>query len=192
MFLLTGTLCFSLAGCVQDNLMKKEESKKESMVIKYSDFSDETKDILEALNGNNIIFYDFYVDNTVKSYIVNLWSYKDNEWKEVGKIGDTVDKSHYRIGINIKNQDCDIITMEENGHTKASYKIEELQFKNSRGSIIQQIESPTDIKMNQEMTLWYKVGTDKDAMEATGDFRKIKCTDGFAVTITFYDKVIKL
>ncbi len=53
------------------------------MYIKPSELSDETMEVLDLFD-DEIQFFDISFDETVKSYAISVWGYRDGEWAEDG------------------------------------------------------------------------------------------------------------
>ena len=49
------------------------------MYIKPSELSDETMEVLDLFD-DEIQFFDISFDETVKSYAISVWVYRDGEW----------------------------------------------------------------------------------------------------------------
>lgn len=52
------------------------------------------------------------------------------------------------------------------------------------------LTNPTNIEIDKEITLWANLGTSKNALSSSENFREVDCDAGVAVTITFSDKNI--
>lgn len=185
-----GLLSLSLSACTKNNSSNNEtplENSKNKLIIKPSELSKETMDILKAVNGYDILFCDLELDDTVQSFEIKTWVYRNHEWQESGAIGDSTSEYKLkRIGIHIFDDNCDLIVWDDSGFIRSSYEVEELAFNEDVISLINHIQDAEEITLNEEITLWYKVGSNTGQIEATSDFRNVECSDGFAVTITFF------
>lgn len=186
-----GLLCIFIGGCVNENQNNEGNIIEEGLSIQPSLLSEETINILKVINEENIVFYDLNLNDTIKSFVMNTWVYKNDEWQEMGLVQDNVDSSFNRIGINVLGTSVDLILMKENGYSKSSFQVEKLAFENSHLSQINHISNSEKLEVNQEITLWYKVGTDKDYIGVSNDFREANCTEGFAITLTLSDQIIQ-
>lgn len=194
--ILTICVLFPLTACTskekpkEDHPQQEVESPKKTMVIKPSELSQETKDILKVLEKDCLAFYDLDVDKTAKSYTINVWVNNGDKWEEKGMVRDNIYKDHYRIGLSIDDEDCDIIFLED-GYKKVSYTYKELEFDKNMGVMTHQAADSIDIELNKEITLWLKVGSNATQMSTPGNFRETQCDQGFAITITISDQVIE-
>lgn len=195
--MLTFVLCLTLSACVTKEQPNNKKPKpdpevEKTMVIKPSELSDETKEILKSLNGDNTVFYDFNINDTVKFYVITTWVCKDGKWKELTKsTDDRMNDNQYRIGININEKKCDIILMGKSQQFKTSSQYDELEMKGQM-SVTEKLNSPKEIQLNQEISLWYKAANEIGEMSVSEDFKSIECDEGFAITISFHDAVVEL
>ena len=182
--LLVGLLIFALCACSQN--------KPSAMCIKPSAFSEETQEVL-SLFDDEIQFFDISFDETAKSYTISVWLYHDGEWSEGGATSGNVDHLTGKIAVRLTETDCDLYTIDENGHVKCSFPVTDTPFDESTGIGGTRIDRETPIALNQEIPLWVRVGTTANSMrvmDITDDFRNAACNAGFAVTITVSDKEV--
>lgn len=161
-----------------------------TMTIKPTEFSKETQEVLEVLD-KNIIFLDCILDETVKSKSINLWFYKDGEWVEGGRTYGNTKYLKSKIALILTEKNFGICDINENGHSKSTFR-PETDFSKANVVVSSQLSSPTQITLNKEITLWSKLGTEKDSLSTRGnnDFRKTDCDAGIAITVTYSDKVV--
>lgn len=74
--LLAVAMLLSLCAC--------SRNKRSVMTIKPSEFSKETQEVLDLFD-DEIRFFDISLDETVKSYTISVWVYRDGTWNEDGK-----------------------------------------------------------------------------------------------------------
>lgn len=176
-------LC-TLTGCVD-----KQDTPKD-MFVAPSEFSEETEKVLSIMD-EEIMFFDYDLDETVKSMSIDIWEYEDGEWADIGgTYGNIEPNSKGQIALRITDSSYDIFNLKENGHSKSSYP-EVTDFKKPIATGGTRLSSPTAIKLNHEIPVWVKIGTDKDTMainDISEDFREYYCTAGVAFTVTFSDK----
>lgn len=160
------------------------------MVIKESEFSKETQEVLKII-GDEIVFFDYTINETIKSISIDIWTYENDGWVNSGKTYGNIESDNGRIAIRINDNFYEIFSINENGHTKASYK-RVVDFSESKAITNSRLSNPTEIKIGKEIPLWVRLGTDKTSMKAgiIDDFRKADCNAGVAVTITFSDENI--
>ena len=179
------TLCLSITAC--SNQVQTQE---ETMVIKPSDFSEETMQVIDIL-GDDVLFFDFLVDDSVKSYSIEAFVYKDNTWQDYGITASNIDDTNNRIAIKSDAEGYDIHTMDDSGiigyNSDAVY--DAFDSTTQQGSY--KITSATDIIMDEEIVLWSKIGNNGNGLAITSDFRNADCTAGMAFTVTFSDEVLQ-
>ena len=155
------------------------------MFIAPASFSEETQDILSLLD-QELAFFDYQVDDTVKSMSVDFWAYTENGWESMGRIYGNVDSPQGRIGIQMNDSVLALYQIQENGHTKSSYP-NPPGFGNSSLVSATRLSNETPVVLNQEIPLWVQVGTNESyiAVSLSENFREIDCNAGLAVTVTF-------
>lgn len=162
------------------------------MVIRPSEFSEETQKVLKIFD-DEIIFFDYNVDETAKFFSIDLWFYKNGEWVADGNLLDSINYLNNRIAIQLKDSEVDVFSIDEAGGFAKYGFYETGDFSNSTSVASNRISKPTPIVLNEEIPLWVKLGTDKNSMEtgSASDFRNFDGNAGIAVTITFSDKKMK-
>lgn len=165
------------------------------MTIRPCKFSKETQKVLNIID-DEIVFFDYDLDETVKFFSINLWFYKNGEWVADGKISNSINSLKNRIAIQLKESEVDVFSIDEmGGFTKYGLLEPGMDFSNSTFVASNRISEPTQIVLNEEIPLWVKVGTDKDSIQtgafSSSDFRNFDCNAGIAVTVTFYDEKIE-
>lgn len=97
--LLAVAMLLSLCAC--------SRNKRSAMTIRPSEFSKETQEVL-GLFDSEIQFFDISLDETVKSYTISVWVYRDGMWNEDGKTYGKSDLLGNRIAIWLTETSCDI------------------------------------------------------------------------------------
>lgn len=180
--LLVLALLLALTACAAS----APSGQQETMYLRQSEFSEETTRVL-ALLDEEFIFFDFIVDDTVKSAAVECWVYEDGAWVSQGAISAKITAPENQIALQMKDDSYSIFIMDESGHSKYSASEMDFSFENTTQQLSGIADSPTPIVVGEEIPLWVKIGNDKDVIASTMDFRTADCSAGVAVTVTFYD-----
>ena len=69
-------LVMGLAACGQ-------REAKQSMVIRPSEFSEETRKVLTIVE-DELVFFDYEVDETIRSKTIDIWQYQEGQWVSAG------------------------------------------------------------------------------------------------------------
>jgi len=188
--LLGAIFAISTCSCSSQNPNNTDiQSPNSQMYIKPSVFSEETQQILELLD-EEITFFDIVLNDNVKSYAISLWIFNDGKWSEQGKIlGDNSADAH-RIAAKITGDTCVLYSIDENGHSKCTYRDLNISFEESLGIISSKIHSETFIELDTEIPVWVKIGNDENHLESLDldNFKNAKCNAGFAITFTAYSE----
>lgn len=179
--LLVAALLFSLCACSQNQ--------QSVMSIKPVAFSAETMEVLDLFD-DEIQFFDISLDDTVKSYSISLWVYRDGQWNEDGRIQGDKDSSAQRIAIRLTENSFELYNVYEDGHEKCSYPVLDNLFEESIGIGGTRIDQETPIVLNEEIPVWVKIGTSTDRLDVSKNFREIECNAGIAVTFTASDEML--
>ena len=172
----------SLAACQKEQVEPKE------MTIKPTEFSEETTAVLNVI-GRGVGFFDYYVDETIKSQSIEIWVFENEEWVSSGKMYGDINEFERQVAIKMDDKYQEIFNHTAEGISTLRYNID-MDFSESLGMIDFMLGAPMDITPNEEITLYYKLGYDKTEIETTDDFRNSGCKRGIAVTVTFSDKII--
>lgn len=178
------TLLFALTAC-----STSKQGAQSTMIIKPSEFSEETKQVLDLFD-KEIMFFDFVVDETVKASTINVWVYENGEWVDKGATSGNIDKTENQIAIQITESGYNIFTIDESGHIKYSAPKMNISFKNTTQQLSSKITNPTGIIVGEEIPLWVKIGNNENEISIPTDFRSSNCTAGIAVTVTFSNQKI--
>lgn len=179
------TLLFVLTAC-----STPKQSTQDAMIIKPSEFSEETKRVLDLFD-EDIMFFDFAVDETVKSSTVDVWVYENGVWVNKGATSGNVDKTDNQIAIQITESGYNIFTLDESGHIKYSAPEMDIDFENTTQQLSNKVTNPTDIIVGEEIPLWVKIGNTQNGISIPTDFRSSNCTAGIAFTVTFSNKELQ-
>ena len=178
-------LVLSLSACA------KTEQK--GMYIKPSEFTEETREVLDLFD-DEVQFFDIVLDETVKSETITVWVYRDGVWEENGKTSGLVDTLERRIAIRLTENSYELYSMDESGHVKYTYPELNVSFDNSVAIIGSRVEGETQLVLNEETTIWMKIGSESSSMEnynVTEDFRTIDCNAGVVITLTVSDELME-
>ncbi|OOB79320.1 MAG: hypothetical protein ATN34_02690 [Epulopiscium sp. Nele67-Bin002] len=172
---------FTLAACGTEETI---------MYIKPSEFSGETTKVL-GLFDDELYFFDFVVDETVKSKEIVFWVYENNKWIEAGKVYGNVGSLEQQLILSFRGMGCEIHLVDETGSSAFSYPQFNTDFDSALSVGWTSLSYETEIELNQEIPIYIKTGTDKmDSHSMADDFRTQYCTTGLAVTVTFSDKIV--
>lgn len=178
-------LVLSLSACA------KTEQK--GMYIKPSEFTEETREVLDLFD-DEVQFFDIVLDETVKSETITVWVYRDGVWEENGKTSGLVDTLERRIAIRLTENSYELYSMDESGHVKYTYPELNSSFDESVAIIGSRVEGETQLVLNEETTIWMKIGSESSSMEnynVTEDFRTIDCNAGVVITLTVSDELME-
>ena len=174
-FLIIVLLAMLLTAC---SSKQKEAAQNETMIIKPSEFSEETKEVLKILD-DEISFFDYSVDETIKSMRIDIWAYEDGKWIGAGSTFGNLKESDGRFAVRINEASYDIFEIDESGYVKSSFE-SIIDFNKSK--------TKTSSSLSQEISLWVKLGFDTAKAVSTGtagDFRESDCDSGLVVTVIF-------
>ncbi len=170
-------VCLSMAACSQTG---------ESMVIKPSTFSEETESVLEIF-GDEVMFYDFEVDDTIKTVTIAIWLCNDGEWVENGALITDTDVQN-QIAIQRGDSTYDIYTMGDEGFVESASIDVNQDFEDTIHQASWKMDEPVNILAGQEITLWTEIGNNSEGISITENFRESDCTEGIAISVVFSDK----
>ncbi len=177
-------IVFSITAC--------SENQNKDMSIKASELSEDAKKVVALFDGD-LSFFDIKVDETVNSYSIEVWAYRDGEWHNDGIASGGIEFLTNQIAVNLTETFCETFYIDENGHSALSFTLE-TDFSNSVATSIGKIDEEIPIELNKEVLIWLKIGTESGnvgVMDITEDFRSIECDAGVAVTITVSDEVVE-
>lgn len=177
-------LVFTLAAC-----SAPIQQGEKSMIIKPREFSEETLSVLEFV-GEDVFFFDFTVDDTVKSYTVDAWIFDGATWITYGSTSGNIDAQNNSIAIKVTDTGYDIKTSDNSGFIGYSSDAPYSEFDNTTQIGSYKLTNPTTILADTEITLWSKIGNKENGMSTTKDFRNADCTAGMAFTVTFSNIVL--
>ena len=161
----------------------------ENMYIQPTEFSQETQKILQIFE-NEMYFFDVKVDDTVKSYQVQIWTVKDGMWINGTEAYGYIENIGDLYAIKLTDTNLELYSIDEDGFSKSSYEGLETNFDNCTTVTWWQLDDKREIVVDEEIVLWTMVGTDKTFFEFSdleNNFKEIDCTNGIAITITFRD-----
>lgn len=185
---LLAIMSVSLIACNNSSDKNHIKVSDDTMIIQQSKFSEETQEILQIID-NEIAFFDYETNETIKSMSIEVWTYKDGQWINSGGTHDDINAGKKRIAIRLNQYSGDIFEITEKGYTKYTYD-NVVDFSQCTMQTNFRLTNPTNIEINKEITLWANLGTSKNALSSSENFREVDCDAGVAVTITFSDKNI--
>lgn len=158
--------------------------------IKPTEFSEETIKVLDLMD-DEIMFFDYTVDETIKSTTIDAWVYKDGEWESVSRSYRNVSKADNQVAFRYIEPKFELYVIDETGHVKSTSPEMPVGFADTKHQISTRLQQPTKIALNTEIPLWVKIGNNDDRISIDDNFRDSNCTAGIAVTITFSDKTLE-
>lgn len=178
-------LMFTLSGC--------ENKENKGMYIKPSEFSEETRKVLNLFD-DEVQFFDIVLDETVKSEKITVWVYKNGVWEESGNTSGPVELLDRQIAIRLTENSYDLYSIDESGHIKYSCPELEASFDEAMGIIGSRVEGETKLILNEETPILMKIGSKSSSMEnynVTEDFRSFECDAGIVITLTVSDEIVE-
>lgn len=177
---------------------KSSSLTKNHMTIEPAKLSQETQDILDMIYDDTL-FLNYKVDKTAKSYSINLWQFdqENDEWKDSGSFHGAIDQLENKIAIRLTDNKLDFFKMSENGNSNSSLNLAKSYFSSAGIRYENKLSKPTWIKLNEEIVLFKKLGTDKgdlstdDIIHSMRGITDSECSVGIAVTIMISDKVFE-
>ena len=162
-----------------------------NMIIRESEFSEETKEVLSLIN-DEMVFFDYKVDKSIKSMSTDIWTCDNEEWTNGGAVLGNVESSNRRLAIRINDLSYDIFSINKDGHTKSSHPII-VDFNDSNVVSNSRLDNPREIEANKEIPLWTRLGSNRNSnfFASLSDFRESECDTGLAITVTFYAKEVE-
>ena len=167
------------------------------MTIKKAYFSKETRKLL-SLFQDEIQFFDYKIDDSIKVVSIDLWEYNQNDWENIGNIfsdiNDLKENKLFRIGLKIDNNIFNVYNILDENISKYTYKYN-VDFEDMITTSYGFLPDTQEIKANKEIVLYYKIGIKENYLDLEDNiidnFRNIKCDKGVVITITFLDKEIE-
>ncbi len=167
-----------------------EEVVEETMVVKPSEFSEETKQVMSIFN-EEILFFDYKVDESIKSYAIKNFIYVDGAWQDYGSTSANIEDGENRMALKFDETGYAIYNVATNGYNGFKAASPYTAFEETTNQLAYEISAPIDVVPGEEIVLWAKIGSNEDGIGMSSDFREADCTAGMAFTITFYDEFLK-
>lgn len=155
------------------------------MTIRPAEFSEETQQVLDILN-TNLTFFDYTVDESIRSMNLEMWNLSDAGWTSTGRTLGNIDSTEGRIGISLTGATYDLYIIDEGDTHKVSY--DALSGFEAQPSILgSRLSESSPIVSDQEVELWMRLGAGctNNSFASLADFRSADCQTGLAVTVTF-------
>ena len=184
--ILTITCLITLFGCNNQNTQIKQPA----MIIKPSEFSQETQDVLKLFD-DEIQFFDIQLNETAKSFTISVWEYKDGEWKDVGTSSGQAEFLGNKIAIKLTETSYELYHIDENGHSSIKSPALDTSFENTKSTIKWKVDQEEILELNKEKIIYAKIGTNKNEFSTAGistNFREVECDAGIVITLTIFDK----
>ena len=153
------------------------------MTIYPTEFSEETKKVLEILD-DEVMFFTYVTDETVKSISLQIWFYENGEWVSTGSVKGNKEMTERDIVLRVKDTEIDLIQVSETGQSKYTFPVLP-EFASSLMAVEERLQNTESIVLEEEIVLYYKVATEENAIRSEADFRDLPCDEGMALTITF-------
>lgn len=154
--------------------------------IEPAELSEETRGILKAI-GDETVFFDYTVDDTIRSVYIDVLLYQDGKWISGGASAGSVNEmTGNRVGIRIQDGECSLLEIGENGYSRSTKELEE-RFPDGMMVGSSWLSEKTKIEPGIPVTLYVKLGTRGNTlrMGLLSDFREADCDAGMAIQITF-------
>ena len=175
-----GLLVLMLAGCGRADAGTVPDA---SMTISPTEFSSETKKVLDILD-DEVMFYTYSIDETVKSVNLEIWFYENGEWTHAGNVKGNEEVTKRDIVLRVKDTEIDLIQVSDSGQNKYTFPMTQ-DFSSSMMAVEERLRITEPVVLEKEIVLYSKVATDETAIRSEEDFRQIPCSAGMALTITF-------
>lgn len=181
-------LALTLMGCTRDEGAVN--------TIWPHEFAEETQDVLR-LFGDDLVFFDYAVDNTINYAAIRAWFYRDGEWKaNVISHGEADDRREC-MAVYVREDGYDLFRdIDADGFVRSGYSGVDTDFSKADGGIMTtRLSNATPIQEGEEITLFARLGYERESdqasvvMESPMDFRRADCVAGMAITITFSSDV---
>ena len=169
------------AGCGTAQTDGKTTGK--PMTIYPTEFSAETTKVLDILD-DEVMFYTYITDETVKSIDLQIWFYENGEWTSAGNVKGNKEMTERDIVLRVKDGEVDLIQVSETGQSKYTFPVTQ-DFSGSLMTVEERLQTTEPIVLEEEIVLYYKAATDDNAIRSETDFRELNCSAGMALTITF-------
>ena len=178
-FLAAGIL---LTGCGTGEQAKQKTA--ESMTIRPTVFSEETRRVLDILD-DEVMFFTYATDETVRSMVLDIWFYENGEWVSAGAVKGEQAAVEQDIVLRVKNTELDVIQVHDNGQSRYTFPVT-MEFTAAQMTVEDRLMVTEDIVIGEEIVLFSKVSTDDTSIRRSEvDFRDMDCTAGMAVTLKF-------
>lgn len=167
------------------------QRKPEGMTLRSAAFSKETQLVLNAL-GDDTLFFDYTVDDTIRSMTVEIWRKEAGEWASFGKTSGAIDAANGRFGVRLGPNNHDILHLSSSGYTRYSTADAADLFADTDSTLSSRTDE-AQIVDGAAITLFAKYGYHDALAIASGstDFRESDCDVGLAVTVTFSSKALE-
>lgn len=164
-----------------------------TMAIRPSEFSEETEDIIELIY-DDVMFWDFKVNENVKGYSVSFWKYnqESSNWKSGGMLRGNIECLDNQIAIRINDNEYDIFLSDKDTNQKCGLTMSKLNISDSSMHRFEKITEEIEFEINKEIVLYEHIITNKIGMNTNfdEDFREIDCDSGLVIVLKLMDKPV--
>ncbi len=180
---LLAAILLILSGC-------KTAVTAEAPNIRPRAFSKETQEVLDLIG--DVYFYDFTLNDTLKSYTLDFWTCADGQWAHESVAMDNFSAlKHACLGFQVLDEGIVLYDFNENGTTKMTSDIP-LRPDPGPGYGVgsYHLGNEQAIEANREIILCQYLVSQSDGRIYTGElgsFAPGHYSAGTALTITFYD-----
>lgn len=176
-------LLLLLCGC-------RKQQQTPANVVFPAQLEEETESILSVISPDTLLF-DYKVDESIKSFRLELWKLEETGWESNGAVHGNLSAQQGRLGISYNDGNFAMIEFTDTGSSTSSYTVDG-GFTSEQMIGTSKLAQETEIIPEQEIALWVKVGTEKNALSMVlEDFRLLDCESGLAVTVTFSTNVVE-
>ena len=183
-FLLAGLL---LTGCGTEESVGTDTVK--PMTICPTAFSEETQRVLDILD-DEVMFFSYATDETVRSMALDIWLYEDGEWNSAGAVKGGQESVAQDIVLRIKDTEIDVIQVRDDGQSRYTLPVT-TEFSTAQMTVEDRLMVTEDIVLGEEIVLFSKVATDDTSIRSDENFRDMDCTAGMAVTVKFLAEAVE-
>lgn len=161
----------------------------EPMTIYPTVFSEETKKVLDILD-DEVMFFTYVTDETVRSVNVEIWFYENGEWTSAGNVKGNEGIVQRDIVLRVKDTEIDLIQVSDTGQSKYTFPVTQ-DFSGTQMAVEGRLQNLETIVPEEEIVLYYKVATEENAIRSEADFREMPCSAGMALTVTFSAEAVE-
>lgn len=151
-------------------------------LIKPCDLSKETIDTIGIVQPD-VYFYDVIINQEIENQKISILELHNGEWEEISYMSDIKDH-HYRLALQINDDQIDIYYIFEDGHTKWSVPFE--GFDENVISSSSYIQDYNAFEVGDEVSILFKVAapdSENQSFEVGENFNEYPCSQGIAIVL---------